>query len=77
MYNLSRKIAYLKSEIVKNGPFRTIFRLFIDFARFCRYEWEAGLKDWARGDGRGLKIARGDGRGLEIARGDGRGLAYA
>ena len=55
MYNLSRKVAYLKSEIVKIGRFRTISDHFLDFAQFCRYEWEAGLTDCARGVGGACK----------------------
>ena len=54
MYTLSPKTAYLKSEIVEIGRFRTISALFLDFPRFCRYEREAGFYNCARGNGRGL-----------------------
>ena len=54
MYNMSRKSAYLKSEIVEIGRFWAISGLFLDSARFYRYGWEAGLNDFAPGDGRGL-----------------------
>ena len=54
MYSLSRKIAYLKSEIVEIGRFWVISGLFLVSARFCPYEWEAELHACARGDGRGL-----------------------
>ena len=52
VYNLSRKVAYLKSEFVKIGRFWVISGLFLDFVRFGSYEWEAGLDNCARGDGR-------------------------
>ena len=71
MYNLSRKPAYLKSEIVEIGPFWAISGLLLDSARFGRSAWEAGLNDYARGDGRSLNYARGDGRSLNYARGSG------
>ena len=51
MYNLSRKIAYLKSEMVEIGRFWVISGIFLDFLRFWHYEWEVGLNDWARGMG--------------------------
>ena len=51
MYNLSRKTAYLKSEIVEIRRFWAISGLFLDYLRFGRYEWEAGLNDCARGMG--------------------------
>ena len=64
VYKLSRKVLYLKSEIVEIGRYWAIFRVFLDFLRFGRYELEAGHDDCARSDGRGLNIARGDGWGL-------------
>ena len=51
MYTLSRKTAYLKSEIVEIRRFWAISGLFLDYLRFGRYEWEAGLNDCARGMG--------------------------
>ena len=54
MYTLSRKTAYLKSEIFEIGRFWAISGLFPDFLRFGRYEWEAGHDDCAWGDGWGL-----------------------
>ena len=75
MYNLSRKIAYLKSEIVEIGRFWAISGLFLDSARFCRFEWGAGLNYYAWGDGRGFKLRLMRWEGLNYyARGDGRGL---
>ena len=38
VYNLSRKIAYLKSQIVENGRLSAISGRFLDFARFCPWK---------------------------------------
>ena len=51
VYKLSRKMVYLKSELVEIGRFWAISRLFLNFLRFGRYEWEAGHDDCARGGG--------------------------
>ena len=45
VYNLSRKTAYLKSEIVEIGRFWPFSGLFPDYPRFGHYGWEAGLID--------------------------------
>ena len=46
IYNLSRKAAYLKSEIVENGRFWAISGLFLDFVRFCPGRWGGGGAYW-------------------------------
>ena len=45
VYNLSRKHAYLKSEMVEFGRFLAITGIFLDFLRFWPYEWQVGLND--------------------------------
>ena len=45
VYNLSRKFAYLKSEIVEFGRLWAISGNFLDFFRFWPYAWGVGLND--------------------------------